>query len=286
MNLTLNTFVYSKCLVEGLPFPMLPVVLTEQYGQCAEDIIIASILRAIAVKSNIDLSKECFLEIGGNHPISTSATFLLKQWFGMSGVIVEANPELLDNLRRVRPDDSVVHAAVTAEHATSVKLSVSNMNELSSIDRNFVLNWQDGKIGERFYIDVPAMRINQLFEQNFPQKLPIYMSIDVEGVDLTLLKDLDFKRFRPTIIQTEPSDHYLPNNSQHMLDFMKTVDYELLGKTNVNLIFLDRRAEVPKSEQQRSCLTKALRSLMSAISSRFNKRISLTKGFPGASARH
>jgi len=216
---------------------MLPVFAAEHYAQCAEDIIIASILCALAMKNNIDLGKERFLEIGGNHPISTSATFLLEQRFGMTGVIVEANPELLDDLCSIRSRNLILHAAITDQQTSSVKLSIADVNELSSIDRNFLPHYQDGKIGERAYIDVPALRINQLFENEFPKKSPIYMSIDIEGMDLKVLQDLDFERFRPTIIQIEPSDHYLPENSRFMFEFMKTKNYDLIGRTDVNLIF-------------------------------------------------
>lgn len=219
--------------------PDLPIFLTEHYGQCAEDVIVVALLRALQQRSGIDLSRERYLEIGGNHPVGTSATFLLHRALGMTGVIVEANPRLIENLVKGRPDDKVIHAAVYTGDASTVQLSVSNASELSSLDRRFVLEWDQGRVGEREMVDVPAVRINTLIEREYGGQVPLYLSVDIEGLDLEVLKDLDFSRFRPFIVQAEPSDHHIPQNSLHLQHFMDSVGYRLIGKTAVNLIFAD-----------------------------------------------
>jgi hypothetical protein len=55
-----------------MPFPDIPVNAVEHYGQCSEDIIVRSLLRAIAIRKNVDLREKLYLEIGGNHPFATS----------------------------------------------------------------------------------------------------------------------------------------------------------------------------------------------------------------------
>ncbi|MBU9563667.1 FkbM family methyltransferase [Burkholderia multivorans] len=234
-----NVFVQEESAALQVPTPDLPIFLTEHYGQCAEDIIVVALLRALQQRTGIDLSGEHYLEIGGNHPVGTSATFLLHRTLGMSGVIVEANPRLIANLVKGRPDDKIVHAAVCTGDSSTVHLSVSNASELSSLDRRFVLEWDQGRVGERELIEVPAVRINTLIERECGGETPLYLSVDIEGLDLDVLKDLDFSRFRPFIVQAEPSDHHIPQNSLHIQHFMETVGYRLIGKTAVNLIFAD-----------------------------------------------
>lgn len=249
MTNKLNPFVYEECLSSAVKFPDIPVLLNEHYAQCAEDVIVLSILQAIESRFQIELEKQRYLEIGGNHPIATSSTFLLQKRLGMRGVIVEANPDLIDDLRRVRAHDTVVHAAVTAHAVDSVKLSVSNASEISSLDREFVHRWQGGEVGERAYINVPARRINDIIAQELDGIAPVYLSVDIEGLDLDVLRDLDFAEYRPAVIQAEPSDYYLPGNTARMTEFMSSVGYDLSSRTRVNLIYVDRLIE--ESEQKR-----------------------------------
>ncbi|WP_081074451.1 FkbM family methyltransferase [Burkholderia pseudomultivorans] len=271
-----NIFVQEESAALQVPMPDLPIFLTEHYGQCAEDVIVAALLRALQQRSGIDLSRERYLEIGGNHPVGTSATFLLHRTLGMTGVIVEANPRLIENLVKGRPDDKVVHAAVHTEDSSTVQLSVSNASELSSLDRRFVLEWDQGRVGEREIVDVPAIRINTLIEREFGGQTPLYLSVDIEGLDLDVLKDLDFSRFRPFIVQAEPSDHHIPQNSLHLQHFMESVGYRLIGKTAVNLIFADicrvgteeeaaLQRELQAQKQQMSNLDMARKSSEAAL---------------------
>ena len=58
----------------------------------------------------------------------------------------------------------------------------------------------------------------------------LYLSIDVEGLDLDLLKDVDWSRWRPAIVQAEPSEHFLQNNANEISHFMKSQGYVLVVK--------------------------------------------------------
>ena len=76
-------------------------------------------------------------------------------------------------------------------------LSVSNLSEISLIDRNFVLNWADGSVGEADLVEVPAFEGNQIVREYLDNEAPCFLSIDVEGMDLALLQDFDFTSYRP-----------------------------------------------------------------------------------------
>jgi FkbM family methyltransferase len=223
-----------------IPFPDIPVRAVEHFGQCAEDVIVRAMLLAAVTRKQVDICDKIYLEIGGNHPFATSATYLLAKTLRMKGVLVEANAKLIDNLKKGRPDDTIIYGAVQEKDVAQVMFSVSKLSELSSVDRSFVLNWAEGRVGEVSWSEVPALRINDLFKMQARPQDVVYLSIDVEGMDLTLLKDLDFKTYRPWIVQAEPSDHHTPGNSEAIVDYMKSVGYQLAARTNVNLIFSDR----------------------------------------------
>lgn len=236
----LNGFVYNACLRNGMRRPDIPVRPVELYGQCGEDLIVISLLTAKGLSEGVDLSKQKYLEIGGNHPFASSATFLLNKRLNMTGVIVEANPNLLEDLRNGRPNDIIVHGAVQDRDVNSVKLSISKLSEISSLDRTFVLEWANGSVGEAELIDVPALRMDQIVHDYLGDDAPCFLSIDVEGLDLVLLRDFDFRRYRPWFVQTEPSEGYIPGNTKGIIDYMQSANYELIAKTPINLIFGDR----------------------------------------------
>ena len=87
----LNGHVYNACAWAGIKWPDIRVRPVQFYGQCGEDLIILSLLEAKALRCGIELGRQRYLEIGGNHPFATSATFLLNKRLGITGVIVEAN---------------------------------------------------------------------------------------------------------------------------------------------------------------------------------------------------
>lgn len=237
-----NGFVYERCSSAGISPPDIPVFLTEQYGQCAEDLIVSALLEGWSRRQGFDLADATYLEIGGNHPIATSASFLLSRIHAMKGVIVEANPELIPALRALRGRDVCLFGAMQAQDVETVTLSVAKKSELSSLDPDFVKNFAGGSIGERHQIEVPALRINAVLEAHFTGTGPHFLSIDIEGLDLPVLRDLDFKRFRPLIIQAEPSDHHLPGNTDDMIQFLDSQGYLLMAMTAVNCIFMAREA--------------------------------------------
>jgi FkbM family methyltransferase len=233
-----NNFVYNACLRAGVRLPTIPVRLIEYYGQCGEDLIVVSLVEAEAVRDGTDLGKAKYLEIGGNHPFATSATFLLHKKLNMHGVIVDANPALILELRKGRPRDTIVHAAIHDDNASIARLVLSKFDEISSLDRSMVQRWDGGKAGEAGVIEVPAMRINDVVRRYLGDTAPFFLSIDVEGYDLRLLRDFDFSRYQPRFVQVEYVDNlYPPGNSRDIIDYMCSVGYVLTAKTDVNLIF-------------------------------------------------
>ena len=235
----LNTCIYDTIAQLGMKAPDIPVYQQNSFAQCAEDVIVLGLVRAMASDATLAAAGERYLEIGANHPVSCSATYLLHRGIGMTGVLVEANPDLIDDLRRHRPLDTTVHAAVVSAPCSTVELHVSNQDELSSLDRRFVEDWRDGQVGLRRSVTVPAVTINDLLSKHFGESSPLFLSIDIEGMDLDVLNAMDFNHLRPAIIQAEPSEHHLPGNTQALARLLGDNGYRVIARTDVNLIALD-----------------------------------------------
>jgi hypothetical protein len=90
-------------------------------------------------------------------------------------------------------------------------------------------------------IRVPMQNINEIFEDSL-ERLPNFISLDVEGLDLKILETLDFNRYRPSIFCIETlsySENGQQEKNQKIIDFMKAKNYSIFADTYVNTIFVD-----------------------------------------------
>ena len=107
--------------------------IRETYAQCNEDIIVEALLRARFTVAGRDMSTVRYLEVGGNHPVQTSSTYLLYRAWGGRGYIVEANAGLAGRLRSIRPRDVVIQSAVSDKFDETLSFHVHELDELSSL---------------------------------------------------------------------------------------------------------------------------------------------------------
>lgn len=239
MNKTINPFAYQRILEATIPNSTIPSWLGESYAQCYEDIIVDSMIRAYGKKLGRSFSLT-YIEVGANHPVCTSSSLLWQRRYGVNGILVEANPKLAENLKKFRPKDVVINKAATNEDVSEVDFYVSPENELSSLSKKFVETRENLGInlGIQEKIRVPTVRLNELLELTKQADL-VVLIIDVESLDLALIKDINFEKYRPFIIQAEPSDGFCPGTSNSMINFLREKGYSLVAETDVNLIFAD-----------------------------------------------
>lgn len=230
-----NPFVYETIVRRNLSMPTIPAQLVETFAQRYEDIILMSLLRAYVTRKSPNRTKFRFgyVEIGANHPVATSSTYLLHKNFGVSGYLVEPNPILAEELRKTRGmSDVIIEAAVVTDNTNFVDLYISPNTELSSLDSNFV-----DKVADK--IRVPAIHINDLLRKvEFRYYDEYVLFIDCEGKDVEILEAMDHQH-KPMIIQIEASEEKQPGNTKKIMDNMTVRGYKLVAQTEVNLIFMD-----------------------------------------------
>jgi len=232
----LNPYIYQHITDNHMEHPTIPVQLQPSYSQAYEDVILESLLRAYMLRTK-KMMYLIFFEIGANHPVATSASFLLKQKMGIHTVLVEANPDLIPQLQQHRHNDTIINAAVTDQDVAEIEFYLSPDNEISSLNKDFVKAWKEGEVSG--VIHVPAIRINSLFDQmHLPRHVDIILSIDIEGYDYNILADIDFDKYKPLIIMIEPSEEFAPGTINKMMELLESKGYILCSQTFVNLIFM------------------------------------------------
>ena len=139
-----------------------------------------------------------FIEVGANAPFTYSQTWLLEQQ-GWTGVLVEPLAGRGEELRRNRPGSRVFQVAVGApENRGTITLQVPEDDMFASLKPS-----AKGPAAQRTE-SVRLATLDDLIAEAGVRRLD-YLSIDVEGMELEVLRGFDLARHRPALILVE--DH-------------------------------------------------------------------------------
>jgi FkbM family methyltransferase len=211
------------------------------YSQFGEDLIISFLFNSRGKE------QPTYLDIGANHPQFISNTYYFYKR-GARGVLVEPNPRLSKLLRSARPRDVVLEVGIGLTAATKADFYIFGgfADGMSTFSKSEATHWETvglkgrGKIPVEKVIQVPLVPINQIIADNFAGKAPDLLSLDVEGLDLDVLKGLDFDHFAPDVICVETlgyDENQLTYKKNDIIEFMLGKDYVSYADTRVNTIF-------------------------------------------------
>ena len=209
----------------------------ESYAQCGEDLIIAYVFNALGRKIIT------YLDIGAHHPSYLSNTCYFYRR-GHRGVCVEPDATLLAAFGRERGGDTLLNIGIAPEEGVAdfYVLSTPTLNTFSKVEADRFASYGVQRI-ER--VEKVAIRnVNAVMREHFSGP-PDLLSLDVEGLDLPILRSLDFANFAPDVCCVETLS-YTEDRSECKLDdiieFMLSKDYFVYADTFVNSIFVRRSA--------------------------------------------
>lgn len=204
------------------------------YSQVGEDIIVDYLFRSINIKH------PSYLEIGSNHPFVDNNTYLF-YCKGSRGVCVEPDSELYDLIRKYRPHDRILNAGIgVGDDEMEFYMfphPYTGWNTFSKEEA--MIREKETGIKVKEIKKTKLLQINDVIKENFP-KSPDFLSIDVEGLDLAILKSLDFEKYRPLVICVETISFSISNTELKMDDLISYVQnkgYFVYADTHVNTIF-------------------------------------------------
>jgi FkbM family methyltransferase len=190
-----------------------------------------------------------FIEVGANDPIALSQTYLLEQ-NGWEGILVEPQPTLCERLREVRKRSKVVQAACgPPEQKGKAKLRIAADHVLS------VLSTQPTEPGIAFTetVEVDLVTLDDLLAAAGNPK-PDFVSIDVEGAELGVLKGFDLARHQPRLLLLE--DHV---EDLRLHSYLRAHDYKLVRRTGSNNWYVPKGLSFPLTLGERLSLLRKMR---------------------------
>jgi FkbM family methyltransferase len=157
-----------------------------------------------------------FIEFGAYDGVIFSNTYLLEKQFEWSGILIDPIPSHYESMMQNRKC-KLIHGAVSAKHQESVLIEELPASDLS----RFVTK---RKIFKKVH-EVKALTLQEVIDQNLTSNEIDFLSIDIEGEDIEILKSLDLNRYKINAICVE---HNYREGSDKILDFMYENKYKLV----------------------------------------------------------
>lgn len=198
------------------------------YSYDCEDLILEKI---------INYKNGFFVDVGAHDPIKHSNTFLLYKK-GWSGINIDANPLAIKKFTDKRKNCINLNMGVSDKEG-SFKFYVSENPLLSSFDKTKVEeaeNKWNFSFKEKI---IKTYRLESILDQYLESDIKIdLLNIDVEGLELEILKSNNWEKYAPSIIVVELHERYVEDvlNSE-LYQFLKAKNYKLISKTFITLIF-------------------------------------------------
>lgn len=184
----------ASAAVEWLRVHLLDSYAQRSYAQEGEDLLLAQRFRG--------QPSGFYVDVGAHHPQRFSNTYRLYRQ-GWRGINIDAAPGSMAPFRRLRPRDQNLELAV-AEQAGELLLFRFADPALNSFDPALAAAHVARGLAPLPPTPVQALPLAQILERFLPPQQAIdLLSVDVEGLDLAVLRSNDWARFRPRCILVE-----------------------------------------------------------------------------------
>lgn len=212
-----------------------PPWVPPSYSQAGEDAILRFLFRDLKIT---DIK---YLDLGTNKPDNGNNTFLFYK-SGCRGVCVEADGTLIDKIRELRPEDTIINAGVAVSAEKEADFYVFDLPAINTFNKaEAQYRMSKGNYNITKVIKVPLISINDLIKKHF-DIYPDLLSIDIEGMDLEVLQSLDYEKYPIPVICVETclySENHVHPKDPAIALFMITKGYEIYADTYINTIFIN-----------------------------------------------
>lgn len=157
---------------------------------------------------------------------------------------IDATPGSMDSFNKLRPDDINLEIAVSDKNEPLV-FSMFREGALNTFDKTLAQSYVDGGWELRGTIELAPRTLADVFKEYLQagQKID-FLSIDVEGEELGVLRSNDWDKYCPDIIVIEMLDTPLASLHVHpTMAFLADKGFVPISRL-YNSIILQRRASV------------------------------------------
>lgn len=207
------------------------------YSQCGEDLIVDFLLTHI-----LKIQNPVYLDIGAHHPWSLNNTILFYKR-GCTGINIEPDPLLFANFPKFRSKDININKGVGFSEYPHVAdfyiMSYKALNTFSKMEAERIANTSDIRIEDIQQVEL--ININEILSKYHSTSPLDFLSIDVEGLDLDILKSIEFEKYTINVICVETLkfiDNKNYGKKNDTSEFLSAKGFKEYANTSINTIFV------------------------------------------------
>lgn len=208
------------------------VYYKKSYAQDGEDMILDSILNDIGVRTN-----GFFVDVGAHHPLRFSNTAYFYN-LGWRGINIEPTPDAISIFNEIRKRDINLNCGVSDVEGT-LNFYMFDEPALNSFSRD--LSYQRASTTSYNIIKevkIPLLRLDAILDRHLEKGQHIdFFSIDVEGLDMQVLRSNNWDKYIPDFLFVEEVIDFEVLGSAEMYCFLKDRGYKLVAKTSRTLLY-------------------------------------------------
>lgn len=194
---SLYSFLMDRNKIICADYPFYPLEKIEPPVETVEAIVVKNVFDMIGIE------KPSYIDVGACHPHMSSNTMLFYV-NGSRGINIEPNIELKEEFLLYRPEDINLFIGVATQSGEGKFYKCNNpylSTFLNETMQYSIHNWQVEY--EEEYKIVPLMTLNQIVNRYNDGIFMDFLDIDIEGMDIEVLKHCDFSKSSPKVICAE-----------------------------------------------------------------------------------
>ena len=214
------------------------------FSQTGLDLLLTSIFK--------NIKKGFYIDVGCNHPVYNNNTFKFYEK-GWNGVNLDLDQRSIEIFNLFRPNDLNIHSALSSSDDLKTVYEFHKKSPLNTLNEN-IANYQDANVKNKF--KMKTQTLDQIIEKNqLDSKKINFLTIDVEGHELEVLKGFNINKYKPDIIVVEFLDLSLEKleiqnlNIKNVINsdiykFLTNNKYSLINWLHSDLIFANNEFKV------------------------------------------
>lgn len=202
------------------------------YSQAGEDAIVRFIFEEL-----LFVQKPSYIDIGAYHPYHLSNTAIFSET-GSWGINIEPNPQQFKLFEAHRKHAVNLNCGIGLQQDTITYYSLKHPT-LNTFIKEEAMKYEQDILQE---IPITVYPLSTIIATHAKDKTIDFLSLDVEGLDESIIQSIDFNVFKPKVMCIETVENYGNQKWRRitsMIEYIKSQGYIHYADTCINSIFID-----------------------------------------------
>jgi len=204
------------------------------FSQCGEDLIVKFIFDCLGIQN------PSYIDIGAHHPYFISNTALFYK-NGCRGINIEPDPTLFLEFLKYRAEDVNLNIGISDSN-NKLDFYIISSPTLNTFSKKEAENYaQEGNYTIKRIEKIKVQTLKSVLDEFSNGIFPHYLSLDAEGIDDIIIREIDFENNYPIVICIETISFSTSGNgvkNKDLIHFIIDKGYMLYADTHINTIFV------------------------------------------------